>query len=334
MLIEPAVAVAAVPRVSVALCVCNGSAYLRPQLESILAQSESRLELVALDDASDDDSLAILREYAARDPRVRVESNPRNLGAARSFETAMALARAPFIAPSDQDDVWHPHKLARLLDAIGEHDVAYCDSAYVDSEGVANGRRISDDLAMLAGHGCLRFALANSVSGHAMLLRRELFDAARPFPNGMFHDWWLAARAAGGRGVVYVDEALVQFRRHRAAMTSLGREDAAGATARLQTVARAQAWFEQCRIQLRALSGHAGPARQPAACLLAALELALAGGPRWPLLAEIWRFRHALAPDAHAVAHALRLQARMARRLRRVVVADCGTEWSQPARLR
>lgn len=316
------------PRVSVALCVHNGAAYLRPQMESILAQSESRLEVIALDDASSDDSLAILREYAARDARVRVESSPINRGAVRSFEQAMALGHAPFIAPSDQDDVWHPHKLARLLEAIGDRDVAYCDSAYVDADGRASGRRISDDIAMLDGRGGLRFALANSVSGHAMLLRRELFDAARPFPCEVFHDWWLAARASAGNGITYLDEALVQFRRHRGVLTSLGRERAVG------TVARTQAWFVQCRQVLLVLSSRAGPYRKPAARLLAALDFALAGGSHWPLLAQIWRFRHELAPDDRVVAHALRLQARMSRRLHRIALAEREEEWGRSVPLR
>lgn len=312
MISNAAAVPAANPLVSVALCVHNGAAYLRQQMDSILAQSEPRLEVVALDDASTDGSLAILNEYAARDARVRVEPNAINLGPSRSFERAMALGRAPFIAPSDQDDIWHPRKLERLLGAIGESDLAYCDSAYVDAEGRASGRRISDDMAMLQGRAGLRFALTNSVSGHAMLVRRDLFEAVRPFPAEMFHDWWLAARAAGRHGVVHIDEALVQFRRHGGALTSLGRERGRHAKA------RTQAWFTQCRRMLRVLSVYEGPYRQAAARLLAALDLALVGGSRWPLMAEIWRHRRELAPDERAIDHAIRLQLRMLRRLRRV----------------
>ncbi len=312
MVPNEAAAQAAIPLVTVALCVHNGAAFLREQMDSILAQSESRLEVVALDDASTDDSLAILQEYAARDARVRVESNALNQGPSRSFERAMSLGRAPFVAPSDQDDVWHPHKLERLLAAIGDHDLAYCDSAYVDADGRAAGRCVSDDVTMLEGRASLRFALTNSVSGHAMLVRRDLFEAVQPFPADVFHDWWLAASAAGRRGVLYVDEPLVHFRRHGGALTSLGRERGRFAKA------RTQAWFTQCRRMLRVLSARSGPHRQAAARLLAALDLALVGGSRWPLLAEIWRLRRELAADDRVVDHAVRLQLRMLRRLRRV----------------
>lgn len=304
------------PLVSVALCVHNGAAFLREQVESVLAQSESRLELVALDDASTDASLALLHEYAARDARVRVVANPRNLGASRSFERAMALGRAPFIAPCDQDDVWHPHKLARLLAVIGEHDLAYADSIYIDVDGRSLGRHVSDDLDMLDGRGALRFAFVNTVSGHAALLRRDLFEAARPFPLELFHDWWLAANAAARNGVVYLDEPLVRFRRHDGALTALGRRPS-------RTVANTRLWLAQCRHMLAALTRCATAERCAAARLLTTLDLAVIGGSRWPLLTEIWRLRHALAPWPQAVAaHAIRLQLRMRRRLRRVTPAD------------
>ena len=108
----------------------------------------------------------------------------------------MALGSAPYIAPADQDDVWHRDKLAKLLAAIGDCDLAYCGSAYIDAAGLPLGSRISDDLDMLEGTGVLRFAFRNSVSSHAALLRRSLFERARPFPESLYHDWWLAANAA------------------------------------------------------------------------------------------------------------------------------------------
>ena len=132
---------AAQPLVSVALCVYNGERYLREQLDSILAQEGVRIEVVAVDDVSSDGSLALLQEYAAEDPRIRVVANDRNLGHLCSFDRAMSLCSAALIAPSDQDDIWHPQKLQRLLAAIGDADLAYCDSEYIDGDGHAARRQ-------------------------------------------------------------------------------------------------------------------------------------------------------------------------------------------------
>lgn len=212
------------PLVSVALCVYNGEHYLREQLDSILAQEGVRIEVVAVDDRSTDGSVGLLHQYAARDPRIQVHGNDTNLGHLRSFDRAMSLCSGAYIAPSDQDDIWHPRKLQRLLAAIGDHDLAYCDSEYINGEGQRLGRNISDDLTMHAGRDPLRFVFHNTVSGHALLVRREVFAAARPFPALLYHDWWLALRAAAGHGVTYVDAPLVQFRRHDTACSPLGKK--------------------------------------------------------------------------------------------------------------
>jgi hypothetical protein len=154
-----------------------------------------------------------------------VFENEANLGHLRSFEKCMALCSAPLIAPCDQDDVWHPRKLATLARVIGDADMAYCDSAYIDGEGRPLGRCNTDDLkTMHSGRDPLKYAFQNTVSGHALLVRREVFDAALPFPSLLYHDWWLAMRAAAGNGVVYVDEPLVQFRRHTSAYSPLGKK--------------------------------------------------------------------------------------------------------------
>ena len=303
---------AAAPQVSVALCVYNGERYLREQLDSVLTQTGVRLEVVAVDDGSTDASVALLRDYASRDPRLVVFVNARNLGPRRCFERAMALGCGEFIGPCDQDDIWQTDKLARLLAMIGTRDLAYCDSEFVDAAGAAIGARVSDRMAMLSGHVPLRFVFANSVSGHAALVRRSLFDASRPFPTGVFHDWWLAMSAAMRGGIAYLDEPLVQFRRHDAAFSTLGRAGSASVPGRHRL------WLEDRRRLLEVYSEAAVPCPAGIADLRRALDEALAGGGRAPLLRALWRVRaESVAPDESAFLQAIRLQLRFLRKLRR-----------------
>lgn len=299
-------------RVSVALCVYNGERHLREQLDTVLAQRGVDLEVIAVDDGSSDGSVALLHDYAARDPRLQVHVNPENLGPLRSFERAMSLGRGEFIAPCDQDDLWQPQKLARLLARIGEADLAYCDSEYIDDAGRSHGRRISSDLAMMSGREPLQFVFANSVSGHASLVRRSLFDAARPFPPGLFHDWWLAMCAAARGGVVYLDEPLVQFRRHEAAFSPLGKGAAQAPPSRNRV------WIEERRALLHALANSEFDRDGRAAAMLQALEHAESGQGYGPLLRCVWRTRAATPPWKGSMAiNALRLQSRFVRKLRR-----------------
>ncbi len=62
------------PLVSIALCTCNGAAYLRPLLDSLLTQTHTPLEIVVVDDASTDETPALLATYADR-PQVRLYHN-------------------------------------------------------------------------------------------------------------------------------------------------------------------------------------------------------------------------------------------------------------------
>lgn len=215
-------ALVSAPKVSIALCVYNGATHLRAQLDSLLAQQHEALEIIASDDASSDASVAILAEYAARDTRLKVSRNPQNLGFSANFAQTLSRCNGDFICPSDQDDVWHPEKITRLLAAIGEHDLTYCDSTMVDAAGRSLGRRLSQDRAMYSGRDPLAFLLTNCISGHAMLFRRSLLTRALPMPPALYYDWWLAIVAACGQGVRYIDAPLVQFRRHERTVTALG----------------------------------------------------------------------------------------------------------------
>ena len=96
------------PKVSVLLAVYNGQDHLAEALESIQAQSMPHWELIAVDDGSSDDSARILESFAAGDARIRILSNPENLGLAASLNRGLMECRAEFVARQDADDISYP----------------------------------------------------------------------------------------------------------------------------------------------------------------------------------------------------------------------------------
>jgi glycosyltransferase involved in cell wall biosynthesis len=212
------------PLVSIALCTYNGALYLEELLQSLLVQTHQNFEIIASDDCSTDRSAAILRDLAQRDDRVRVFVNATNLGHTRNFEFALSQCSGDYIAPCDQDDIWSRDKLRILLNTLrGSAIMAYCDSDLIDAAGKSLGIRMSDLHSMISTEDPAVFAMANCVSGHAMLFKRELLQRALPISDCFFYDWWLAAVAAASGGVVYCDLSLVQYRQHGANVTdSLG----------------------------------------------------------------------------------------------------------------
>ncbi|MDJ1137597.1 bifunctional glycosyltransferase/CDP-glycerol:glycerophosphate glycerophosphotransferase [Streptomyces iconiensis] len=118
------------PRFSVVVPVFKVQGYLRECLDSVLSQSFTDLEVIAVDDRSPDGSGRILDEYAARDPRVRVLHLPENGGLGRARNAGVERAEGDYLLFLDSDDSYLPGALAamdRQLTACGEPDLLVFD---------------------------------------------------------------------------------------------------------------------------------------------------------------------------------------------------------------
>src|SRR5258708_4948524 len=93
---------------SVILPSYNHAAYLGAALAGLLAQARPADEILLIDDASTDDSLAVAEGYAARYPQITVVRNPRNLGCVANLNRGLAMARGEFVYCGAADDVTYP----------------------------------------------------------------------------------------------------------------------------------------------------------------------------------------------------------------------------------
>ena len=200
--------------VSLVLCTCNGAAFLGAQLASLECQ-EGVQEIVAVDDESTDGTADLLRDRARRDRRYRVFRNERRLGIVRNFERAIGLAQCPWIALSDQDDLWLSDKLARLRAAWdGRADLIHHASCQFRGRPPRTLSPAAGGHRKFAGSDVRRLLFRNTVIGHTTLIRADLVRSLRPFPGGVLHDWWIGAGAAVLGSVQYLDEYLVLYRIH------------------------------------------------------------------------------------------------------------------------
>jgi hypothetical protein len=204
-------------KISVVMSVHNGAATLAGTVESILGQTEPDFELIVIDDASTDGSLAILTAYADRDGRVRVFHNEENLGLTRSLIAGCAAARGKYIARHDAGDISLPTRFAReaaLLDATSDLTFTACWTERVGPElehlylSKGTGRaqeptHVLDGMAaepMLDGpshHGCVMF-------------RRDAYERAGGYRAQFYYgqDWDLWYRLAALGKYQTVPEAL------------------------------------------------------------------------------------------------------------------------------
>jgi glycosyltransferase involved in cell wall biosynthesis len=103
--------------------VFNQAEFVSRAIESLLAQSEDRWELIAVDDGSSDGSAAIIRRYTD-DQRLRIDRSVSNRGLGWALNRCLCLARAPLIAYLPADDIYYPEHLASLVAALDEHPEA------------------------------------------------------------------------------------------------------------------------------------------------------------------------------------------------------------------
>lgn len=216
---------------SVAMCTYNGAAHLPEQLRSIAAQTRPPDELVVCDDKSADGTKEIVAEFASRAPfPVRLHVNEENLGSTRNFEKAIGLCAGEIIALADQDDVWHPDKLRRMEDefiAAPHVGLVFTDLEVVDEDlrplgyrawqcdWVEFGRR--EQQLFRRGRELDVLLTRNVVTGSALAFRAEFKNLIVPIPNISrleIHDQWIALIIAAVAGVAFIDEPLVQYRRH------------------------------------------------------------------------------------------------------------------------
>lgn len=214
------------PTVSVCMATYNGERYVAEQLRSILSQLAPGDEVVVADDASRDHTIAEIE--GLNDSRIRIMSNEENVGVLGTFERAIRASSGEILFLSDQDDIWAPKKVARILDAFHSHpDVMLIatDNALIDEAGTL----ISP--SYFAGRGKFRPGLwanlmRNRFGGCTMAFRAELISDILPFPHqrGVLHDIWIGVRTSlSGYRSLYINEPLVLNRRHSSTATGRGR---------------------------------------------------------------------------------------------------------------
>lgn len=221
------------PRVEILLAVYNNAAYLRPLLQSLLDQTHDDFHLIISDDASSDDSLAIIDAMAPqfRNPVevIRREVGSGSAKANFAFLTAQAAARgqADIVCWCDADDIWKPEKTARLVAEVLECEAAMGAEMpiYVQSDVHV----VAEDLSMI-DPSFAHFKRIEPMQAH--ILSRALisphglgcasaFNAALlkllgdiPVEEVTGHDWYATLVALAFGHVAHVPDQTLLYRQH------------------------------------------------------------------------------------------------------------------------
>lgn len=207
------------PFVSVIVPAWNSETTLLETLESVAGQTHRSLEIVIVDDASTDSTAAIAEQFCAAEPRARLIRATENQGLPATRNRAIRQSSGEWIAPIDADDLWHPSRLAKMLDAAAEAaetpGFVYCWHRLIDEQGMVMG---SGESWGLEGRALCQLAYFNVVgNGSALLLSRDAALAAGLYDEALGEGWedmMLQLRIALDHPIAAVPEHLVGWRMH------------------------------------------------------------------------------------------------------------------------
>ncbi len=202
-----------IPEVSAIVPTYNRRAMASEAAASVLAQRGADFELIVVDDGSSDGTLAHLAAAYGSNPALRL-TRIKHRGPAAARNHGVSLARAPFIAFLDSDDLWAPDKLSRQLSFMRGHP--QCSISQSDEIWIRNGRRVNPGRRHLKRAGdifadSLRTCL---ISPSAVIMSTKLFRAIGGFDEDFAaaedYDLWLRILAQHQVGLL--DEPLVTRR--------------------------------------------------------------------------------------------------------------------------
>jgi len=207
------------PLVSVVVPCYNYGRYLPDCLRSIFEQdADYPLEIIAIDDCSQDNTQEVLRTFA--DPRLRVFTHPQNRGHIVTVSEGLEMARGKYVARIDPDDRYQPRFLSTLIPKLEQYPevgMAYGDAAIIDAEGRVN-LASCDSIHQgrdFKGRELTALLLRNFICAPTAIARREAWLQAMPLPAGLaFNDWYFNLMIARRYEMYYAHQVVAHYRVH------------------------------------------------------------------------------------------------------------------------
>jgi len=222
------------PRVTVLMSVHDGGRWLRPAIDSVLAQTWTDFEFIIIDDASTDDSAA--QVVAANDPRIRLVRLPENIGLTRSLNVGLREARGEFLARHDSDDLSGPQRLTKqvaFLETRPTTAVVGAQGRLIDADGRSRGNR-NLPLEATSVRWLSLFdnpVIHTAAMFRAAMVRDEFGGYDESFATCQDYDLW--TRIMARYEVRNLPERLVEVREHGGSISALRRSEGTEAVRRV-----------------------------------------------------------------------------------------------------
>lgn len=205
-------------KVTVLLSTYNGSKFLQQQLNSLYEQTYPEIRILVRDDGSSDSTRSILESEQSRGV-IEVLEGHNNLGPTMSFFELLrgaASTETQYVAFCDQDDVWHPHKIAHavlaLTEAAGNCPALYCSRLEIVDEHLRHIGYTQRPRKVGFGNALVE----NVAVGCTIVLNRKAIDLiGENLPSKvLIHDWWCYLVVSCFGEIIFGSSADIKYRQH------------------------------------------------------------------------------------------------------------------------
>jgi glycosyltransferase involved in cell wall biosynthesis len=221
------------PLVSV-ICLCyNHASFVEEAIQSVLAQTYTNIQIIVVDDASTDNSVAVIRDTILRSGRMDIQflPLPENIGNCRAFNRGLALAKGEYIIDLATDDFMVPERIERQVKFFSSLDetygVIFSDAIYVNEEGnflynhfeeLARKRLV---YTIPRGDIFCDILTTYFISSPSMMTRKKVFEALNGYDEELAYedfDFWV--RSSRIYKYDYIDEKLTVVRKSTRSMST------------------------------------------------------------------------------------------------------------------
>ncbi|MDX6190118.1 glycosyltransferase [Flavobacterium sp. Fl-318] len=215
------------PLVTVILPCYNAELYVEEAVLSIMNQTYTNLEILVIDDCSNDDTNSILKRLSMEDSRIRLIRNEQNLRLVKTLNKGIDEARGMFIARMDADDVSLPERIEKQMDLmLSNPDVDLCGTSYSIIDGIGN--KLKTEVKVPSTCEEIKTALLFTCPmGHpTVLFRKEKIQSLGSYDENMINieDYELWLRVALKGKMVNLQNPLLKYRWHGENISILGRD--------------------------------------------------------------------------------------------------------------
>ncbi|MBI5429525.1 MAG: glycosyltransferase [Nitrosomonadales bacterium] len=208
------------PLVSVCIPVYNGEKYIAETIQSVLAQTYSKIEILVQDNASTDATVSILRELAANNSRICIERNGQNCGMSANWNRVINRARGDYIMLLSADDLLKEAFVATCLETFLQQDVDVVTTNHLYLSGGRLSRRKTSLASGVRQDYCHLILLLNPFSINFTLFTRDVVNRMR-IDGNLFstayytcdYDLWIRLALTNSK-ISYMDKPLGVYRVH------------------------------------------------------------------------------------------------------------------------